>query len=116
MLVFIRQAATIEIASDLAQRSGTLMRTRQQEQFDPWLQAALGSGMPDLRTFAEGLQRKHSAVKAALTYPYSTGPVEGQINRLICIKRSLYGRGSFELLRDEKTVISQYHHMRSLDS
>ena len=62
------------------------------------LRKDIKSSIPDLRTFAEGLQREYSALKAALTYPYSTGPVEGQINRLKLIKRSMYGRGSFELL------------------
>jgi transposase len=99
MLAFIRQERTIEVAYDLAQRFGTMVRSRQQDQLDPWLEAALDSGIPDLRTFAEGLQREYSALRAALTYPYSTGPVEGQINRLTFIKRSMYGRGSFELLR-----------------
>ena len=99
MLAFIRQDPTIEVAYDLAQRFGSMVRTRQPDQLDPWLEAALGSGIPDLRTFAEGLQREYSALKAALTYPYSTGPVEGQINRLKFIKRSMYGRSSFKLLR-----------------
>jgi transposase len=82
MLVFIRQEPTIEVFYDLVQRFGSMGRTRQPEQLDPWLKAALGSGIPDLRTFAEGLQREYSSLKAALTYPYNTGPVEGQINQL----------------------------------
>ena len=104
MLTFIRQEPVIEVAYDLAQRFGTMVRKRQADQLDPWLEAALGSGIPDLRTFAEGLQREYSAMKAALTYPYSTGPVEGQINRLKFIKRSMYGRGSFELLRQRVLI------------
>ena len=104
MLAFIRQEPTIEVASDLAQRFGAMVRKRQPDQLDPWLAAALGSGIPDLRTFAEGLQREYSAMKAALTYPYSTGPVEGQINRLKFIKRSMYGRGSFGLLRQRVLI------------
>jgi transposase len=104
MLAFICQERTIEVAYDLAQRFVTMVRSRQQDQLDPWLEAALGSGIPDLRTFAEGLQREYSAMKAALTYPYSTVPVEGQINRLKLIKRSMYGRGSFELLRQHVLI------------
>jgi len=57
------------------------------------------SGLPDLQTFAQGLQQDYSASKAALTLPYSNGPVEGQINKLKFVKRSMYGRGSFELSR-----------------
>jgi transposase len=89
MLAFIRQEPVIEVAYDLAQRFVTIVRSRQQDQLDPWLEAALGSDIPDLRTFAEGLQREYDALKAALTYPYSTGPVEGQINCLTFIKRSM---------------------------
>jgi transposase len=104
MLAFIRQEPTIEIAYDLAQRFGTMVRNHQHDQLDSWLEAALGSGIPDLRTFAEGLQREYSALKAALTYSYSTGPVEGQINRLKLIKRPMYSRGSFELLRQRVLI------------
>ena len=106
MLAFICQEPTIEVAYDLAQRFGTMVRNRQQDQLDSWLEAAVSSGIPDLRTFAEGLQREYSALKAALTYPYSTGPVEGQINRLKFIKRSMYGRGSFALLRQRVLLAS----------
>jgi len=38
-------------------------------------------------------------VEAALSLPYSNGPAERQINRLKLIKRSMYGRANFELLR-----------------
>ena len=48
--------------------------------------------MVELRNFADVLQRDAAAVKAALTLPWSNGPVEGHINRLKLIKRSGYGR------------------------
>jgi transposase len=66
---------------------------------DPWLERAVTSGIPYLESFAQGLQKDYSAIKAALTLPYSNGPVEGQINRLKFVKRSMYCRGSFEVLR-----------------
>src|SRR5437879_1082720 len=53
---------------------------------------------PNLRTFAEGLQRAYSTIKAALTLPCSNGPMEGQINRLKFVKHSIFGRGNFQLL------------------
>ena len=46
-----------------------MIRTRQPEQLDSWLETALDSGVADLRTFAEGLQREYSALKAALPSP-----------------------------------------------
>ena len=52
-----------------------------------------------LRDFARGLKREQSTVEAALTLPHSNGQTEGQINRLKLIKRSMYGRAGFDLLR-----------------
>jgi transposase len=50
-------------------------------------------------TFAEGLQREEPIIRAALEQPYSNGVTEGHVNRLKMIKRTAYGRASFELLR-----------------
>jgi transposase len=76
-----------------------MVRHREAEDFDGWLEHALSCGVKDFETFAMGLKREQSAVEAALTLPYSNGQTEGQINRLKLIKRSMYGRASFDLLR-----------------
>ena len=52
-----------------------------------------------LESFAEGLKKDLAAVQAALDTPWSTSPVEGQISRLKTIKRTMYGRAGFSLLR-----------------
>jgi len=83
----------------LAQAFTQMIRTRQGEQLDPWLEQASSSGFPELVSFATGIKRDYAAVKTALHSPYSTGPVEGNINRLKFIKRSMYGRANFDLLR-----------------
>jgi len=57
------------------------------------------TGISDLATFAQGLEKEGSALHAAFTLPYSNGPVEGKINKLKYIKRSMYGRSHFPLLR-----------------
>jgi transposase len=49
--------------------------------------------------FVRGLQRDKPAVVAAIATPWSTSPAEGQITRLKAIKRSMYGRAGFHLLR-----------------
>jgi transposase len=51
-----------------------------------------------LRRFATGLRADYEAVKAGLCLPWSTGPVEGQINRLKMLKRSMFGRAKIDLL------------------
>ena len=76
-----------------------MLRKRQVEQLRPWLKAAQASELRELKSLAEGIERDYAAVEAALRLPYSTGPVEGNINRLKLIKRSGYGRAGFDLLR-----------------
>lgn len=80
----------------LARRFSAMVRRQQAELLDGWLAAAKGSA---LAGFADGIKRDLDAVRAALTLPWSTGPVEGQISYLKTIKRTMCGRASFELLR-----------------
>ena len=99
-LVFIRQASTqVEQAYQLAQAFTQMLRHRQGQMLEDWLQEASTSGLPELRQFAAGIQRDQAAVQAGLTLSYSNGLVEGHINRLKLIKRSMYGRANFDLLR-----------------
>src|SRR5438067_534158 len=78
---------------------GRLVRERDEEAFVPWLDAADGSAIPELREFARGLRRDRAAVEAALHYEWSNGQAEGQVNRLKLLKRAMYGRAGFALLR-----------------
>jgi transposase len=52
----------------------------------------------EIESFAGSLRQDRDAVHAALTMLWSTSPVEGQINRLKVIKRTMYGRAGFNLL------------------
>jgi transposase len=100
-LTFMRETPDINTTYELAQRFFTMVRERQAGQLDGWLEECEESGIPDLQTFSEGLRREYSALSGALTFSYSNGLVEGQINKLKYIKRSMYGRSSFELLRQK---------------
>jgi len=91
---------------DLTQNYVTLMSKRDAPALDAWMERAMTCGIPDVESFAQGLQKDYSAIRAALTLPYSNGPVEGQINKLKFVKRSMYGRGSFELLRQRVLKVS----------
>jgi transposase len=53
----------------------------------------------ELRSFATGIRRDEEAVRAAISSPWSNGQVEGQVNRLKVVKRTMYGRAKFDLLR-----------------
>ena len=52
-----------------------------------------------MSSFTTGIQRDLAAVTAGLTLPHSSGPVEGQVNRIKMLKRQMFGRASFDLLR-----------------
>src|SRR6266446_554275 len=92
------QHAEVAEAIDLAQDFATLVRQRQPGQLDPWLQRATSSTLDALRRFAKGLSDDYQAVKASVTLPWSTGPVEGHINRLNMLKRQMFGRAHLDLL------------------
>lgn len=64
-----------------------------------WTQRTKASGIPELKAFAVKLLQDKEAVVAAMTLPYSQGQIEGRINKLKLVKRSMYGRGKFDLLR-----------------
>ena len=59
----------------------------------------VASGFPFLARFAKRPWRDRKAVCMSITAPWSDGPIEGQINRLKCIRRQMYGRAGFELLK-----------------
>jgi transposase len=64
-----------------------------------WLADVEADDQPQLHSFATGIRRDLQAVTAGLTLPYSSGPVEGNVNRIKAIKRQMYGRAGFALLR-----------------
>jgi len=76
-----------------------MIREQTGQQLDTWLISAEASRLPELEAFARGIQHDKAAVQAGLTLPWSTGPVEGHVNRLKLIKRSMYGRAKLPLLR-----------------
>jgi len=82
-------------------RSFAEMMTRRtgDQQLDCWLAAVEADDQPELHSFANGIRKDQPAVTAGLTLPYSSGAVEGNVTRIKMIKRQMYGRASFALLR-----------------
>jgi transposase len=99
-LALIRQASSSAAAAYcLTQVFMQMMREQTGHQLDAWLSSAEASRLPELESFARGIQNDKAAVQAGLTLPWSTGPVEGHVNRLKLLKRSMYGRAKLPLLR-----------------
>ena len=83
-------------ARALGDRFVRMVHARDPNDLGPWLAAAATT---ELRRFAAGIQRDRDAVLAALCFRWSNGQVEGQVHRIKLVKRSMYGRASFPLLR-----------------
>jgi transposase len=94
------RCAELKTSAELAREFAGLVRQRQAEGWDNWMTKVRGPGVArELSGFAEGLKQDEAAVKAALSLEWSNGQVEGRINRLKLLKRQMYGRATFDLLR-----------------
>src|SRR5918912_1501693 len=76
-----------------------MLREREGERLDEWLDRVETQGIPELQSEAFGLKKDYDAVKAGRSLEWSNGQTEGQVHRLKPLKRQMYGRGSFQLLR-----------------
>ena len=76
-----------------------MARERTGQGFDAWLTRATTSGITELDRFARGLTDDRAAVEAGLSLEWSNGQTEGQVNKLKLLKRQMYGRANFDLLR-----------------
>jgi transposase len=99
ILEHVLQHPTMNQVYELIQQFGRMVHNRQVEQFQTWLDAMIYSSIPLFVNFAKTLEQDRAAVEAALTYSWSNGQTEGQVNRLKVIKRQMYGRARFDLLR-----------------
>jgi transposase len=64
-----------------------------------WIKDAEAAGIATISSFVRQLEKDQAAVENAVKHRWSNGPVEGHINRLKAVKRQMYGRAGFELLR-----------------
>lgn len=83
----------------LFQQFAQMLRDRRGEELDQWLHTAFHAGIPELRAFVKKLRQDQQAVQAGLVLKWNNGMVEGHVNRLKFLKRSMYGRANFDLLR-----------------
>jgi transposase len=93
------RSAELSAALDLADEFAALIRKRSDGTLTAWLTKAEASSCSEMRRFAEGIRRDEPAVQVAMSERWSNGPVEGHVNRLKTIKRQMYGRAGFILLR-----------------
>jgi transposase len=99
-LAALRQAhPALETAYHLTQDFLQMVRKLEGERLDTWLADVQGSSLPELHSFAHGVEQDKAAVQAGLTLPINNGQVEGHVTRVKLMKRLMYGRAGFALLR-----------------
>jgi transposase len=89
----------LKTAYQLIQSFLAMVHKREGERLDDWLAHVAESGLPELQSFAAGVEKDKEAVKTGLTWSINNGMVEGHVTKLKLIKRQGYGRASFALLR-----------------
>jgi transposase len=99
LTAFAHRCPAAARVQNLVQEFHPLLRQRRAEALDPWLQDARDAGIPELTSFVRGVARDKDAVVAACSQAWSNGQVEGQATRLKTLKRQMYGRAKFDLLR-----------------
>ena len=85
----------LELVSDFK----TLLRGSDENKLDEWIKKAEDMHVTELDSFLKLIRSDKEAVKNAIRYQYSNGPTEGHNNKIKVIKRQMYGRCKFDLLR-----------------
>ncbi|MEE1824865.1 transposase [Streptomyces sp. BE20] len=95
------RSPALATTTQYARRLATMVRERRSEHLalDVWLADVRLDGQPELRSLAGGIRRDHAAVLAALNTTLTSGAVEGNVTRIKLLKRQMYGRANFDLLR-----------------
>jgi len=99
LTAFCQASTTLNCAYNLIQDFFSMVRKREGHRLDAWLAQIAKSDLPELQSFANGVEKDKAAVQAGLTWAINNGQVEGHVNKLKLIKRTMYGRAGFLLLR-----------------
>jgi transposase len=89
----------LRAAAELVRSFAAIMTQRNGHRLGEWLTCAEAANLPGVNRFVNGVTTDLDAVTAGLSLPFSSGPVEGNVNRIKMLKRQMYGRASFDLLR-----------------
>jgi transposase len=99
LAVILARCPELRIAGELVRSFAAMMTQRYGHRLGEWLASAAQADLPGINRFVNGVASDLDAVTAGLSLPYSSGPVEGNVNRIKMLKRQMYGRAGFDLLR-----------------
>jgi transposase len=99
LAAFCQASTPLQKAQDLVEDFLSMLHKREGHRLDAWLEQVAKSNLSELQSFANGVERDKAAVQAGLTWWINNGVVEGSVTKVKLIKRQMYGRASFALLR-----------------
>lgn len=89
----------LKMAQQLSLDFYRMLKTKNKSQLNQWFSDVSQSELVDLQRVAAGMEADASAIYEAISSKWSNGVVEGHVHRLKMLKRQMYGRAGFELLR-----------------
>ena len=95
----LESCPALRAVDELVGDFGGMLRQRQGQYLDTWIAKAQATDIAPLRGFAAGLIKDYDAVRNGLTLAWSSGAVEGTVTKIKAVKRAMYGRANFDLLR-----------------
>jgi len=96
---------------DIVWEFKAVLDSKDEGALNSWIGKAKSLGIEELSSFIEGLTRDPDAVRMAVVSPYSNGLAEGSINKLKLIKRVMYGRCSFDTLKNKTLWLEYFRHL-----
>ena len=88
----------------------TAIFSQKPEKLDAWIESAKKHDIPELQSFVVGILKDLTAIKNGIIYSYNNGLAEGSVNKIKVIKRIMYGRNSFELLKAKVLFHELFHY------
>jgi transposase len=95
----LARSDTLTVTHRQVREFAEMLTQRRGENLDAWMRDVDARGAAPLCSFTKGLRTDLAAVTAGLTLPYSSAAVEGAVTRIKALKRQMYGRAGFSLLR-----------------
>lgn len=87
-----------------------IMFSKKPERLGKWLEKMEKMEIPEISSFVEGTKKDIIAAENSITYEYNNGLAEGSVNKVKVIKRIMYGRNSFELLKAKVLLREKFYH------
>lgn len=95
-------------AYQMLEQFHTLVFSKKVSELEPWICEAQRLDITEVNSFLAGIKKDFTAVKNSIIYAYNNGLAEGSINKLKLVKRIMYGRNSFELLKSKLLRLEMY--------